>query len=384
LAKKRIIIPLLLVFAFSTAAIALAGTASDPLLTLSYFKDTYLPSVAAKTADRFGTAASPIVTSAENGAQTALIEKSARISKDTAAGKVGEAVLNALIASGRISVDGFRKVSFAMGEAISAPAGTSFYLDSGTVVSANGPLVNLSAGKETAAGSTLAAKSYYLIPENNSVVLNVNSSTAVLSLMGSYSSKPPYLPKHTALADALRLLGLFKGTNNGYELNREATRIEGIIMLIRLMGEEDEALDYAGIHPFKDVPVWAEKYVAYAYAKGYTKGMSATEFGSGRSITGVQYVTMMLRALGYDDAAGDFMWDKAFSKGIEVGLYTSQQVEKLSSELFRRDQVVEASCNALFIPLKGTNLRLIDHLLGKGVFSEEEMEKALERIASAD
>ena len=32
-------------------------------------------------------------------------------------------------------------------------------------------------------------------------------------------------------------------------------------------------------HPFKDVPQWADKYVDYAYEKGYVKGYNDTTFG---------------------------------------------------------------------------------------------------------
>lgn len=386
--NKRIIASvLLLTFAFTTAAITSAGTASDPLLTLSYFTQTYLPGVASKVAERFDIKATPLVTAAGTKAETVRNAKATEIGKATVAGTVGEATLNALIASGDIVVDGFRIATFSLGETVSASTGTAIYLENGTVVMVNGPLVNLSAGRETAAGNTLVTNVYYLFPENNTVTLSINSATAVLRIRGSYTVKAPYAAQHTELADALKLLGLFRGTNKGYELAREATRLEGLIMLIRLMGEEEKALNYTGSHPFRDVPTWAgdtaNKYVAYAYDKGYTNGMSATEFGSIKSITGVQYVTMVLRALGYDDAAGDFVWDKSFDKGVEVGLYTKGQVAVLAADLFRRDQVVEASCNALFINLKDTDTRLIDYLHESNVFSRSDMLTAVDKIAEA-
>ena len=67
-------------------------------------------------------------------------------------------------------------------------------------------------------------------------------------------------------------MGLFLGTDHGYELDRAATRVEGVVMLIRMLGEEEAALAYTGAQPFRDVPEWASKYVAYAYGMGYTKG----------------------------------------------------------------------------------------------------------------
>ena len=42
---------------------------------------------------------------------------------------------------------------------------------------------------------------------------------------------------HTA--EALSELGLFKGTGNGFELDREPTRAEAATMLVRLLGAEE-------------------------------------------------------------------------------------------------------------------------------------------------
>jgi len=45
---------------------------------------------------------------------------------------------------------------------------------------------------------------------------------------------------YTKEADLLNSLGLFNGTQNGYELNRVPTRVEAAAMLVRLLGAEDE------------------------------------------------------------------------------------------------------------------------------------------------
>ena len=42
-------------------------------------------------------------------------------------------------------------------------------------------------------------------------------------------------------ADRLYDLGLFKGTGSGYALEGTATRMQGLIMLTRLLGEKEEA-----------------------------------------------------------------------------------------------------------------------------------------------
>ena len=70
-------------------------------------------------------------------------------------------------------------------------------------------------------------------------------------------------------------------------------------MLLRLMGLEQEALNSSYSHPFTDVSGWSEPYIAYAYNKGITKGISQTRFGSNDKATASMYATFVLRALGY-------------------------------------------------------------------------------------
>ena len=102
-------------------------------------------------------------------------------------------------------------------------------------------------------------------------------------------------------ADKLNALGLFLGTGTGYDLEGQATRLHGLVMLIRLLGEEDAAKSCTDPCPFLDVPDWGKPYAAYAYKKGYTNGVSATAFDPDSKINFVSYVTFLLRALGYDE-----------------------------------------------------------------------------------
>ncbi|MFD1909434.1 hypothetical protein ACFSQ7_43985 [Paenibacillus rhizoplanae] len=46
----------------------------------------------------------------------------------------------------------------------------------------------------------------------------------------------------SSYAEALNHLGLFSGTENGYELSRVPTRAESLVMMLRLWGKEEEAL----------------------------------------------------------------------------------------------------------------------------------------------
>lgn len=70
-------------------------------------------------------------------------------------------------------------------------------------------------------------------------------------------------------AQALYEMGLMKGTGINsdetpdFALAKSATRAEGVVMLVRLLGKENEALSGNYSHPFVDVPAWADPYIAY-------------------------------------------------------------------------------------------------------------------------
>lgn len=122
--------------------------------------------------------------------------------------------------------------------------------------------------------------------------------------------------------DDLNSMGLFLGTDEGYELEREPTRIETAVMLIRLLGKETAAKENNYKHPFTDVPEWADAYVGYLYENGLTKGVGDNKFGTGLC-TGKMFCAFVLRALGYTEDNGDFAYDEAIYFAKELGLIDS-------------------------------------------------------------
>ena len=126
-----------------------------------------------------------------------------------------------------------------------------------------------------------------------------------------------------AMADALNLLGLFRGTDLGYELDRALNRAEALTLVVRMVGAEEEALAGSYAHPYTDVPAWASPYVAYAYTMGITKGVSNVLFGAADMVTDSQFLTFILRVLGYQDAndgSGDFTWKTPYALAADLGL----------------------------------------------------------------
>ena len=162
-----------------------------------------------------------------------------------------------------------------------------------------------------------------------------------------------------AAAEELYSLGLFKGMGDkdgkpNFDLERTMTREEALVMLIRLLGKEKEAEACKFPSPYSDVSDWAKVYVGYAHITGLTLGMGNGTFGGKQDATAAQFVTFLLRALGYSTPI-DFVWNDALTFGKTKGL------DKVGFEgantPITRGNAVELSLQALKLKTKnGTKL----------------------------
>ena len=204
-----------------------------------------------------------------------------------------------------------------------------------------------------------------------SFILVISIVLSVLTIgVGAETSTPS-----TTLdrANALKDLGLFMGSNAGFDLDRQPSRVEAIVMLIRVLGLESQALKSTYANPFKDVPSWATKYVSFAYAKGYTSGISKTAFGSNLIVTPEQFVTFMLRALGYKEGSPDFWLKFTFNTAIEkaesIGVV---QIGKYKNGgKFTRGDCVDTIYNVLSSVKKPENTTMATYLVNKGIIDSK-------------
>lgn len=181
-------------------------------------------------------------------------------------------------------------------------------------------------------------------------------------------------------ARGLQTLGLLRGAGKNsdgttnFALNRQATRAEALTMLVRLLGKEEEALNGEWQHPFTDVPSWADPYVGYSYATGLTKGVSATKFGTG-NITFRQYMTFLLRALGYTDADAEWsgkLYDDAMTYAERGGMFrTDNDPYQICTEDFLRMDMVVASWRVMQWTTKEGSA-LYERLADQGLFTRED------------
>lgn len=360
---------ILLVGGTAAAAASMAGSSADPLISQSYAAGTYINQIqqkASAAAQAVLTAAvSPKIVRAEQAYTDATIEAS-----------LEQHVLAALGGGGAMN-----DLSLSANATLTAQTGAEFCLTNGSAVVERGTLLNLSEGAAASAGDALKRNQIYLAADDGTVLRLTSAGTVRASGVytqgqGSGStvdSSAAQAVQYTAYADALSTLGLFQGSNKGYELGRTSTRVEGVVMLIRLLGKDNEAKNYKGSHPFTDVPAWAAPYVAYAYQNGFTSGISATAFGSSMELRYRDYMTFLLRALEYADADGDFSWSTADQFAVTVGIQTAAERSAIqSSGKFLRDHVAYTSFRTLFLKTK-SGRRLCDKLLLAGVYSQDQL-----------
>lgn len=180
-----------------------------------------------------------------------------------------------------------------------------------------------------------------------------------------------------AAAEKLNALGLFGGTGtdeNGdpiFELDRAPNRYEAVTMLVRLLGKEAEARTGTWEYPFTDVMEWAKPYVGYAYAHKLTSGTSETTFSGSEPVSAAQYLTFVLRALGYSSET-DFRWDAAWELSDRLGFTDGRYGE--NSGVFLRGDVAVISASVLEAKPKGKELTLLETLIAAGAVKAGEPE----------
>lgn len=280
-------------------------------------------------------------------------------------------------------------VSLYQGDRIAGRPGAGIILQSGTAKICGGPdseVLNVTTGSVREPGFDIRDGIYYMILDNDQSGIIITSEDAKVMIKDGAYVVRGYQSKYVKYADILSDLGMFKGTDAGYELVRKPTRQEAIIMLIRMLGEEKEALAFDESNmPFTDVSGWVDgqKYIAYAAAMGYTNGKTPTTFDQYGIADAHTFLTFVLRALGYRDSGDDpdFVWNtSSVDLAIDLGLLTEEQCADMLSSGLRRDHVVLICVNALFKQVNGTDYTLANKLINKAVVTQEQINSAIVKL----
>ena len=180
-----------------------------------------------------------------------------------------------------------------------------------------------------------------------------------------------FAANYTNCADSLHEMGLFQGTQNGYDLDRTPTRAEAAVMLVRLLGKEAEAKALTYTAPFTDLKGWEKPYVQYLYSNGLVNGTCRTTFNPTGKCTAQMYATFLLRALGYSDTA-DFSYENAIETAREQGIYDTGII---NTQNFLRDDAAAASYTALSVSPKNSEDTLLDQLVSENAITEADAKR---------
>ena len=338
--KTALITVCLLLTVTVVYALAAAGGASDPLASLSYLTGTFTDAVDQRVEEKL------------DASDQALLNGDAAPS-DSGAATWTETRLKA-------------------GDALTGSTGTGVLLLAGgmQVTFNSGAVVDVTTGTTVTSGSALTASHRYLVAEETTAVFTVTSKTAVVDYQGPYAFSYSTNTDYNAIAVALKTMHLFQGSftgyGDGYDLEVAPTRLQ-----------ENDALAYTGSTPFTDITpgTQSEKYVGYAYSKGYTNGYSATTFRPSQTVTASQYMEFILRALGYSSADNKDL-SGTLTNALTNGVITEGELAALQGGTFLRADLAYVSYYALDAAVSGSRQTLGDTLMDKGVFTVREKQAA--------
>ena len=335
-----------------------AGDAGDPLASLSYLTGTF-----SDTADR--------------RIDTALDQSDRDLRERIEQGELAEVAAT------------WQETRLKEGDTLLGVTGTNVLLLAGglQVTYESGAVVDVTTGSVVPSGTALAVNHRYMTAEDTSAVYSVTSKTAVVDYQGQYAFTYSAAPDYNAMAASLRSLHLFKGTftgyGSGYDLEAAPTRLQALIMFIRVLGEEEQALAWTGTTPFQDIEKGsqAERYVGYAYEKGYTNGYSTTAFKPSGAVNAYQYTEFVLRAMGYSSAANTDL-SSTLTRAMDAGVLTEGEVAALQKDAFLRAQLVYISYYALEADLPDGSTTLADRLMDLGIFTTREWRDSWDLVST--
>ena len=141
-------------------------------------------------------------------------------------------------------------------------------------------------------------------------------------------------------AQRLSYLGLLSGSGwkDGkidFELERNLTKLETLILTVRMLGVETEVLENPAEHPYTDVPEWGSAYVGYFYENGVFAEEGPAEFLPGNNVSSEEFLTFMLYALGYTAQVEQYNPALSGVSGLRAGICT-----ELKESITRGDAVM--------------------------------------------
>lgn len=181
-------------------------------------------------------------------------------------------------------------------------------------------------------------------------------------------------------AQACKNLGVLLGADasgvTSQYLAAIPTRLQAYIIALRLKGLYADAGSFAGSNNFKDSSEasWAKNYLSYAKYNpelGWT-GYPDGRFGVNDKISGQAFYKVLLETLGYKQNV-DFTYTQTLEFADKIGLI-EDAAEIAAIKSFTINDIAKGIYGALNTYIAGTDKKLVDFLVDKGVFKSEIVE----------
>jgi hypothetical protein len=296
---KRIIaavLVLLFLICFTSAVAGTAGTATDPLISLSYLNGTYLPAIINESKSDVNDSLSLIFNTAENRLEDAYERYLAQIGGY----------------EGYTLTDKNTSLNLPSGSTTSLLAGGSFVLTSGSasMTVEKGSVVNVSTGSEVGSTATVTMNERYFCTENTTAVFTAASSSTCL-VDGFYKTEGGTIEKpgifidvsstswYNAAVNFVYEKNLFTGTSAvTFSPNTSMTRGMFVTVLYRLAGSP--SVYATSIYPdVASASMYYYNAVSWANYNSIITGYDDGKFHPDDSITREQMAVIMYRYASY-------------------------------------------------------------------------------------
>ncbi|MBE6657897.1 MAG: S-layer homology domain-containing protein [Ruminococcaceae bacterium] len=246
----------------------------------------------------------------------------------------------------------------------------------------------------TAAAADTGADDIILISPNpnaaqTETVPDTAGDTAAKNILQTQYEQLAGMYAYDGVASQLYSIGVLLGDGVNFNLLDLPDRQQACVMVVRMRGEEEAAkAAYAAGEvtcPFEDVEDYAKPYIAWLYDKGITKGVGGGKFGNA-ICSAQEYVTFMLRALGYTVTWGtedgtDVLYADALAFASDLNLWD----ERLANEpAFNRGVMSAVTYQTLAADVKGEENRLLSVLAQVGAVDADKAQPILDLYDKVD
>ena len=169
-----------------------------------------------------------------------------------------------------------------------------------------------------------------------------------------YSDKDQVSPEYAQAVEVLTGMDIFWGSENSFYPKSNVTRAQVATLLYRVMTGDVSGSQvgiYADYGMFDDVleTNWFAGYVNYSANNEYVVGVGDNNYNPNGNVTGYEWITMLLRAIGYDqnnEISGSDWKITAAGLAQEAGILDGFNETTLNSAL-TREEVAHLLFNAI-------------------------------------